>query len=174
MFKDLKTQQVLLQGPCSEGLYPIHTTTSSSLKSALAATSTTSHLWHYRLDHPHSRTLNFISQCNPSLHIAKHYISCKSCKEAKGHKLAFEISENRQKMLLALIHSDVWGLAPVVYVQDYNYYVIFVDDYSRFTWIYPMRKKSEVTHIFIQFKTYIEKILLIISKYLVSMAGQNT
>ncbi|PKU82566.1 Retrovirus-related Pol polyprotein from transposon TNT 1-94 [Dendrobium catenatum] len=59
--------------------------------------------------------------------------------------------------LLSLIHSDVWGPAPVDSVQGYRYYVIFIDDFSRFTWLFPLRQKSEVFETFVSFKNQVEK-----------------
>ena len=33
----------------------------------------------------------------------------------------------------------------------YSYYVIFADDYSKYTWLFPMKKKSDVFSIFCDF-----------------------
>jgi hypothetical protein len=43
---------------------------------------------------------------------------------------------------LELIFLDVWGLTPES-VGCYKYHVSFVDDYSKFTWIYLLKHKSE-------------------------------
>jgi histone deacetylase 1/2 len=48
---------------------------------------------------------------------------------------------------LQLIHSDVLGPAPES-VGRHTYYVSFIDDYSKYTWIYLLRKKSDVFHVF--------------------------
>ncbi|KAI0500284.1 hypothetical protein KFK09_018496 [Dendrobium nobile] len=157
LLKDMKTHEVLLQGPCSDGLYSLQSPSLSASQPTLAATTTSQTNWHQRLGHPHTRILYHISHCNPQLHIDKQFLFSKSCTEAKGHKLPFAISEHRHKIPLSLVHFDVWGPAPVSSVQGFLYYVIFIDDFSRLTWIYPMRQKSEVTNIFIHFKTYVEK-----------------
>lgn len=57
----------------------------------------------------------------------------------------------------ALVHSNVWGPAPVPSLSGSRYYVIFVDDYSRFTWIYIMKHKSEVFSHFQAFRASVEK-----------------
>jgi hypothetical protein len=50
------------------------------------------------------------------------------------HKLPFTDSTSITTRPLELVHSDVWGLAPVTSINDIRYYVIFVDDFIRFTW----------------------------------------
>lgn len=37
-------------------------------------------------------------------------------------------------------------------------YVIFIDDFSRFTWLYPIKLKNEVFHIFKKFKALMENV----------------
>ena len=50
----------------------------------------------------------------------------------------------------------MWG--PVQLSNDgYAYYVTFVDYFSRYIWLYLMKKKSDVSILFPQFKTLTEK-----------------
>jgi hypothetical protein len=51
---------------------------------------------------------------------------------------------------MELIFSDVWGPASI-YVGKHSYYVSFIDDYSKFVWIYLIRQKSEVFRCFQDF-----------------------
>jgi histone deacetylase 1/2 len=57
---------------------------------------------------------------------------------------------------LELIYSDVWGPAPTS-VGRHNYYVSFIDDYSKYTWIYLLRHKSDVFRVFQDFQNLIER-----------------
>jgi len=68
---------------------------------------------------------------------------------------------------LELIYSDVWGHAPIRSLDGFVYYVIFIDHFSKYIWLYPMKFKSDVFSIFGQFKSLVEKFfnLPIISFY---------
>jgi histone deacetylase 1/2 len=44
---------------------------------------------------------------------------------------------------LELVFSDVWGPALESFGR-FKYYVSFIDDYSKFTWIYLLKKKSHI------------------------------
>ena len=41
-----------------------------------------------------------------------------------------------------LIHSNVWGPAPIFYFHELSY-VLFVDDCTRMNWVYFLKHKSE-------------------------------
>jgi len=70
--------------------------------------------------------------------------------------LPFKSSSSHAKEPLELIHSDVWGPAPILSPSNFKYYVLFIDDYNRFTWIFPLKQKSETIHAFTQFKSLVE------------------
>jgi len=57
---------------------------------------------------------------------------------------------------LQLVFSDVWGPAPSS-VGRKTYYVSFIDDYSKFTWVYFLRHKSEVFQTFKEFQQLVER-----------------
>jgi histone deacetylase 1/2 len=59
---------------------------------------------------------------------------------------------------LELIHTDVWGPATVS-VGGFKYYVSFIDDFSKFTWIYLLHAKSDVESIFYKFQKRVELLL---------------
>lgn len=58
---------------------------------------------------------------------------------------------------LQLVYSDLWGPSPVLSSSGYRYYIHFIDAYSRFTWLYLLRAKSEALQAFVNFKTLVEK-----------------
>ena len=56
---------------------------------------------------------------------------------------------------LELVHTDVWGPA-IKSSGGFSYYVSFLDDFSKFTWVYLLKHKSDVEHVFYQFQKRVE------------------
>jgi hypothetical protein len=80
---------------------------------------------------------------------------CDTCAYAKAHQLPFQISSSRSSAPLELVFSDVWGCAIDSFDRK-KYYVSFIDDYSKFTWIYLLHHKSEVSKYFLEFQKLVE------------------
>ena len=55
-----------------------------------------------------------------------------------------------------LIHSDVWGPSPISTPGGSRYFIIFVDDFSLYTWIYLFKNRSELYQIYRDFTKMIE------------------
>lgn len=84
-------------------------------------------------------------------------LKCGSCILAKFSKLPFELDPKRCANPLDLIHTDVSGRITVENDFGYQYYVTFIDDYSRNGFTYLMKYKSETYAKFLEFKAWIEK-----------------
>ena len=54
------------------------------------------------------------------------------------------------------MYSDLWGPSLVVSTKGYRYYIIFVDPYTRYAWLYPLKLKSNAFAIFITFHKFVE------------------
>jgi transposase InsO family protein len=74
----------------------------------------------------------------------------------KNAKATFPSRKSRSKGILDLIHSNVHGLMSVASVQGVPYYVTFIDDFSRITWIFFMKTKDEVFSRFQEFRALVE------------------
>ena len=162
----LRTGRLLFQGPCKDGLYPLNFSAISSTPQALASIHST--VWHNRLGHPSSHVL---SRLSPEIGSKLSFNSfCHECALSKSHQLSFPSNKETACTAFSIIHSDVWQ-SPTVSVTGFKYYVLFTDEYSRYTWIYPMRRKSEV---FTHFQTLVAMIKNIFNntiKYLQSDNG---
>jgi len=74
----------------------------------------------------------------------------------KAHRLHSLESHIVYTHPLELIFNDLWGPSPQSSTLGYNYYITFVDAFSRLTWIYFLKSKSEAFIIFKQFKAMAE------------------
>ena len=80
----------------------------------------------------------------------------KYCVYGKQHRVSFKTSSHPSKGVFDYIHSDVWGPVSVSSYSDAQYFVSFIDDYSRKVWIYFMKHKSDVFDIFKKWKAQVE------------------
>ncbi len=96
-----------------------------------------SELWHRRLAHIHYKALPVVSKVVSGLPELKDQGGvCKGCAKGKNVKNPFPGSDSRAKGILEIIHLDVCGPMTTSSLSGYVYYVTFIDDYSRETWIY--------------------------------------
>jgi hypothetical protein len=117
-------------------------------------------LWHRRYAHINYQELTFLKRMVEEILELQstHEGICKGCALGNNIKKPFPSSNNRSKEILDLIHSDVCGLMLVKSLGGSSYYVIFIDDYSRKTWIYLLNTKDEVFNKFQEFKSEIENL----------------
>jgi hypothetical protein len=83
-------------------------------------------------------------------------IFCEHCIYGKQNHVRFPFGATREKWIVELIHSDVFGHVLVSSIGGYLYYVSFIDDFSRKTWLYFLRNKSKVFIKFKEFKPLVE------------------
>ncbi len=69
--------------------------------------------------------------------------SCPSCALAKAQRLPFKTGRTRAMMPLELIHGDLVGPMAVESVIRCKYGFVLMDDYSRASWVLPLRAKSD-------------------------------
>ena len=162
LMKDLKTRDTLMIGPSDKGLYPINLQQLSSSKfhafSMTVRVKASTVTWHCRLGHPSSSTLHNVLH-NYSLLVSDSFNKksiCVSCQLGKSKQLPFSASSRESTAPLELIHSNVWSTSTSS-LSGCLYYVIFIDDFTRFCWLYPISNKSDVYATFVKFKILVEK-----------------
>jgi histone deacetylase 1/2 len=152
--KDQATKETFLRGRCRGRLFPLPSSSPSAHqdKEALAATTPSLERWHCRLGHPSYAIAEKVVR-NHDLPVSAEsnkMLVCDACQKGKSHQLPFPKSSSVFSFPLELIYSDVWGPAPVA-GGGKKYYVSFIDAFSRFTWIYFLKHKSEVFQKFYEF-----------------------
>jgi len=73
--------------------------------------------------------------------------------------LPFSTSNSRICNPLDLIYSDVWGPSPTLSINGNRYYVLFIDAFSRYTWVFAIQSKSDVMPTFLKFQVMVERLL---------------
>ena len=112
------------------------------------------HLWHARLGH-----VNFQYLCLLFLLLKQAYHDCHFkfviCLLLKHTRSSYLPCINLAPTAFQIIHSDIWSPSPVTTVSGHRYYVTFIDDYTRCSWIYLLKKKSK---FFITFNHFLQMI----------------
>ncbi|GKB11430.1 ribonuclease H-like domain-containing protein, partial [Tanacetum coccineum] len=111
----------------SGDLYPVTQPSLTLTPHALLSVSTTT--WHQRLGHPGEE-------------LGKHV------------RLLFSSFNSIVSRSFEIVHSDIWT-SPIVSSGGFKYYVLFLDHYSHYLWIYPLRAKSEMFQKFLHFRSYV-------------------
>jgi hypothetical protein len=117
-------------------------------------------LWHRILDHIKYKALPYVSKVVTSLpkFNVDHEGVCKGYAQGKNIKNPFPKSDSKAEGILELIHSYVCVPMPSTSLSGYVYYVSFIDDYYRKTWVYFLKSKYEVFEKFKEFKALIENL----------------
>uniref|UniRef100_A0A2N9IIX6 Integrase catalytic domain-containing protein n=1 Tax=Fagus sylvatica TaxID=28930 RepID=A0A2N9IIX6_FAGSY len=144
--KDLATRRTLLMGTIKDNLYPLHLFGSQlrppngalSQETTFLTSKTTPEVWHNRLGHPNFQVVTSLSS-NKCLEISgalnKTFV-CAACQMGK-----------------------------IPSISGYQYYIVFIDDFSRFIWLYPIKLKSDSVACFLHFKKMMENLLSTKIKY---------
>ena len=82
--------------------------------------------------------------------------TCESCLRGKMTKSPFKNKGERSKELLDLIHTDVCGPFSTLAIGGFEYFITFIDDMSRYGYVYLMKYKSESFEKFKEFKNEVE------------------
>ena len=110
------------------------------------------YLWHLRLGHINLERINRLVKDDPLRELNVNTLPvCESCLEGKMTKRPFSSKGERSKEPLKLVHSNVCGPLSVQARGGYEYFVTFMDDYSRYGYVYLMHKKSETFGKFKEF-----------------------
>jgi hypothetical protein len=135
-----------VKGACEGGLYPLKSRVpSSSNEVMLGTTKVSSSMWHSLLGHPSSPVVQQVLSRNKITFVTNlnKETVCDACQKGKSHQLPYSRSTSESSSPLELVFSDVWGPGPTSIGKN-CYYVSFIDDFNKFTWLYLLPRKSDV------------------------------
>ena len=141
----------------SNGLFVLNTAFMNVNISSYAYVIEAIDLWHGRLGHVNFalirklKDLKLINACE-----SHENGKCLVCVESKCFKRPYKPVMTRSTELLELIHSYLADLKNTPSRGGNNYYVSFVDDFSRYTKIYLIKSKDEASSMFMKFKAEFE------------------
>ena len=120
-----------------------------------------SKIWYLSYGHLGFSGLNLLSKKRmvdgfPS--IVDSYDKCEAFILAKQHRLPFNFGNSRRdRAPLELVHSDLVGPMQTTSIGGSTYFMTFIDYFSRRTWVYFLKNKSEAFDKFFEFKALDEK-----------------
>lgn len=150
IFQDRVTKRKIGEGFFLNDLYYIPTS-SSFPKSFLVDSVSQQLLWHKRVAQPSSHVLSMMFP-----NFCKSSIDCEACQVSKSTRLPFPISQSRSSRPFEIVHSDVWGPSSLESFDGYRFYVTFIDDFTRTTFLYLLKSKSEVFKYFQDFHNMVK------------------
>ncbi len=82
---------------------------------------------------------------------------CESCPQGKHSRAKFPSSDRRGKEPLDLVHSDLCGKMNEKSLGGAEYFLSFIDDSTRYVWVYFLKSKDQVFEKFLEWKAMVEK-----------------
>ncbi|KAK1609042.1 hypothetical protein QYE76_032715 [Lolium multiflorum] len=159
-----KTLKVAFVGYREHNLYVVDfsgATTSSAM--CLFGKADVGWLWHRSLAHVNMRNLQSLHKGNhivglmENVYFAKDRVS-RACIKGKMHHSPHPSKTIiSSKRILELLHVDLFGPTTHASLGVKKYCLVIVDDYSRYTWVYFLKKKDETQQIFIDFATEVQR-----------------
>ncbi|GJU42573.1 retrovirus-related pol polyprotein from transposon TNT 1-94 [Tanacetum coccineum] len=113
-------------------------------------------LWHKRLSHLNFKNINKLEKQNkvlglPSLVYSKDK-PCSACEKGKHHRASLKTKQNFSiRKCLHLLHMDLFRPVSPMSIYHEKYTLVIVDEYSRYTWVHFLRKKSQAPEMIMSF-----------------------
>ncbi|KAJ9561621.1 hypothetical protein OSB04_006781 [Centaurea solstitialis] len=159
-----RRKEVILTGVRHADIYIINMNTSTDNFCFVSRASTDMNwLWHKRLSHLNFKTLNQLCINNlviglPDFRYTKESL-CSACEKGKQTRASFKSKQiSSISSPLQLLHMDLFGPVNVQSIGGKKYTLVIVDEYSRYTWVFFLRAKSDAPEEIILFVRKMERL----------------
>ncbi|GJZ81531.1 retrovirus-related pol polyprotein from transposon TNT 1-94 [Tanacetum coccineum] len=115
----------------------------------------TFNLWHSRLGHINYRFMKDMLKQGIISYNGEHKDKCEICVQAKMKRKPFP-KVDRQSEILELVHSDICELNGQLTRGGNRYFITFIDDCSRYTYVYLLKSKDQAFETFKIYKAEVE------------------
>ncbi|KAL0406197.1 UNVERIFIED_CONTAM: hypothetical protein Slati_3933600 [Sesamum latifolium] len=116
-----------------------------------------SQIWHARLGHiSKDRIRRLVDSKNLKIDNLDHLPTCESCLKEKMTNKPFVGQSAIANGLLDFVHTDVCGPLSIPAREGFSYFITFIDDQSRYGYVYLMRYKSEAFGRFKEYRLEVE------------------
>ncbi|KAH1107625.1 hypothetical protein J1N35_011393 [Gossypium stocksii] len=127
---------------------------------ACVASAEESKLWHQRLSDANFRSMARMVSKEMVENFTKSVQNedvCEVCQMGKQSRLPFPVNTTwRASNKLELVYTDVCGPMKTESLNGSRYFILFIDDSTRYSWIFFLKHKSEVAQVFLKFKVVAE------------------
>ncbi|KAK8934286.1 hypothetical protein KSP39_PZI015019 [Platanthera zijinensis] len=148
---------VFMRGERHHNLYYLQGKTVTGSTAVVEDSTDATTLWHMRLAHAGEPSL--LALHNMGLIKGSNTCKigfCEHCVFGKKTRVSFGTAIHSTKGILDYVHTDVWGPTKTTSLGGSQYFVSFIDDFSRYVWVYTLKHKSEVLEKFIIWKKLVE------------------
>lgn len=111
-------------------------------------------LWHARFGHASPQRLVSLNLDNFTLQV-KDFL-CTTCDFNKLTRNSSRDSPDRESICLRLVHTDIWGPYHVRSLGGNRYFISFIDDCSRKSWIECLRSRDQIFQVIKQWQAIVE------------------
>ncbi|KAJ9556363.1 hypothetical protein OSB04_010977 [Centaurea solstitialis] len=159
-----RRKEVILTGVRHADIYIINMNTSTDNFCFVSrASSDTNWLWHKRLSHLNFKTINQLCINNlviglPDFRYTKVSL-CSACEKGKQTRASFKSKQiSSISSPLQLLHMDLFGPVNVQSIAGKKYTLVIVDEFSKYTWVFFLRSKSDAPEEIIMFVRKMERL----------------
>lgn len=150
LVQDLSRKTLLVIDATEDGLYSfkkglqVHSYAANNSKNEFE-------IWHKRLGHASTEVVSRLLKDQNTFVSLDNKLDCVVCPLAKQHRLPFPLSNHTTVAIFELIHCDVWGPFHEESRTGCKYFLTIVDDFSKITWTFLMKAKSETVGLVINY-----------------------
>ena len=113
-------------------------------------------LWHERMGHINKDSISKLQKVVEGISTIKKVNHCLSCAKGKQHRKPFNLRSSHSEDILDIVHTDLMGPFEIESIGGSYYICTFIDDKSRYAFVYMIRSKKEVFEKFVNFVKMME------------------